>query len=292
MKDHYLRGVAGSSSIRFIVVSATALAEEARALHGTSPIATAAMGRVLVAATMMGLLTKGEGTVSLQVKGTNLIRSIFASAWSDGRVKGYISDPEVHLPANAKGKLDVGGAIGPEGELIVIRDIGLRDPYVGRSSLISGEIAEDLVHYFANSEQQPSAIALGVNLNDDGTVRSAGGLILQPMPGISDEELDALERAVSVMRPMSDMVADHQDTLGILEEVFSELSWFVLDEGDVSLSCDCSRDRIERALLSMGHQELEQLIAEDGKAEVSCHFCTTRYHFTEAELRELLAQAQ
>jgi len=291
MKDHYLRGVAGNSSVRFIIVSSTDLVEKARSIHHTSPIATAALGRVLTAAAMLGVQTKGEGTVSLQVKGTNLIRSIFASAWSDGRVKGYISDPEVHLPANSKGKLDVGGAIGADGELILIRDLGMKEPYVGRSGLVTGEIAEDLVHYFASSEQQPSAIALGVNLKEDGTVRSAGGLILQPMPGISDEDLNALERAVNGMRPMSEMVASCADTLQILEEVFSEMSWFVLDEGDVSFECDCSRDRIERALISMGYGDLQHMIEEDKKADVSCHFCNKNYHFTEEELRRLLEEA-
>lgn len=180
MKDHYIRGVAGNSSVRFILVSSTDLVEKARSIHHTSPISTAALGRVLTATAMMGLMMKDAGMVSFQIKGSNLIPQYFASAWSDGRVKGYISDPHVHLPANEKGKLDVGGAIGTEGEMIVVRDFGLKEPYVGRSGLVSGEIAEDLVHFYANSEQQPSAIALGVNMNEDDTVKSAGGIIIQP----------------------------------------------------------------------------------------------------------------
>lgn len=292
MKDHYIRGVAGNSSVRFILVSSTELVEKARGLHNTSPVSTAALGRVLTATAMMGLMMKDKGLVSFQIKGSNLIRSIFASAWSDGRVKGYISDTEVHMPANERGKLDVGGAIGTDGEMIVIRDFGLKEPYVGRSALVSGEIAEDLVHFFANSEQQPSAIALGVNLNDDGTVRSAGGIMIQPLPDISEEELTALEKAVSAMRPMSEMVAEYEDTNQILDEILSEMKWNALDEGDVYFECDCSRDRIEKALISMGQEDLELLIEQDGKADVSCHFCNKSYHFTEEELKQIAAEAK
>lgn len=292
MKDHYIRGVAGKGSVRFILVSSTELVEKARALHNTSPVATAALGRVLTATAMMGLMMKDKGMVSFQIKGSNLIRSIFASAWSDGRVKGYISDTQVNLPANGKGKLDVGGAIGTDGEMIVIRDFGMKEPYVGRNALVSGEIAEDLVHFYANSEQQPSAIALGVNMNDDGTVKSAGGIIIQPLPEISDEELDALEKAVTAMRPMSEMVAEYSDTKQILDEILKELEWTALDEGDVYFECDCSRDRIEKALISMGQEELEVLIEEDKKADVSCHFCNKSYHFTEDELRQIVVDAK
>lgn len=292
MKDHYIRGVAGNSSVRFILVSSTELVEKARDLHQTSPIATAALGRVLTATAMMGLMIKNNGMVSFQIKGSNLIRSIFASAWSDGRVKGYISDPQVHLPATENGKLNVGGAIGTEGEMIVVRDYGMKEPYVGRSALVSGEIAEDLVHFYANSEQQPSAIALGVNTNEDGTVKSAGGIMIQPLPEISDEELDALELAVSTMRPMSEMVADYDDPRQILDEILKDMTWTALDEGDVFFECDCSRERIEKALISMGHEELELLITEDKQADVSCHFCNKNYHFTEDELKRIVIDAK
>lgn len=292
MKDHYIRGVAGNGSVRFILVSSTDLVEKARSLHDTSPVATAALGRVLTATSMMGLMMKDKGSVSFQIKGGNLIRSIFASAWSDGRVKGYISDPQVHLPSNKKGKLDVGGAIGTDGEMIVIRDFGMKEPYVGRSALVSGEIAEDLVHFFANSEQQPSAIALGVNMNDDGTVKSAGGIMIQPLPEITDEELDALEKAVTLMRPMSEMVAEYEDSHQILDEILKELKWESLVEGDVFFECDCSRDRIEKALVSMGQDELDLLIMEDKEAEVSCHFCNKRYHFNEDELKRISLESK
>lgn len=292
MKDHYIRGVAGNSSVRFILVSSTDLVEKARSLHDTSPVATAALGRVLTATSMMGLMMKDKGSVSFQIKGGNLIRSIFASAWSDGRVKGYISDPQVHLPSNMKGKLDVGGAIGTDGEMIVIRDFGMKEPYIGRSALVSGEIAEDLVHFFANSEQQPSAIALGVNMNDDGTVKSAGGIMIQPLPEITDEELDALEKAVTLMRPMSEMVAEFEDSHQILDEILKELKWESLAEGDVFFECDCSRDRIEKALVSMGQDELDLLIKEDKEAEVSCHFCNKRYHFNEDELKRISLESK
>lgn len=292
MKDKYIRGIAGNSSIRFILISSTELVENARAIHQTSPLATAALGRVLTATAMMGLMMKDKGTVSFQIKGSNLIRSIFASAWSDGRVKGYISDPDVHLPATEKGKLNVGGAIGTDGEMIVIRDYGMKEPYVGRSGLVSGEIAEDLVNFFVTSEQQPSAIALGVNINEDGTVKSAGGIILQPLPDISDAELDALELAVANMRPMSEMVAEYEDPYQILEEILKDLSWISLKEGTVSFTCDCSRERIEKALVSMGLEELRKLIEDDKKAEVSCHFCNKTYHFTEDELLKIVEDAQ
>lgn len=292
MKDHYIRGVAGNSSVRFILVSSTELVEKARIIHNTSPVSTAAMGRVLTATAMMGLMLKDNGMVSFQIKGSNMIRSIFASAWSDGRVKGYISDPQVHLPANSKGKLDVGGAIGTEGEMIVIRDLGMKEPYVGRSALVSGEIAEDLVHFYANSEQQPSAIALGVNMNEDGSVKSAGGILIQPLPDISDEDLNALERSVENMRPMSEMVAQYENPNEILDEIMKEIKWTALDEGAVFFECDCSRDRIEKALVSMGQKDLELLIEEDKKADVSCHFCNKSYHFTEEELRSILVDAK
>ncbi len=292
MKDHYIRGVAGNSSVRFILVSSSELVEKARSLHDTSPVSTAALGRVLTATAMMGLMMKDKGMVSFQIKGSNLIRSIFASAWSDGRVKGYISDTQVHLPANGKGKLDIGGAIGTDGEMIVIRDFGMKEPYVGRSALVSGEIAEDLVHFFANSEQQPSAIALGVNMNEDGTVKSAGGILIQPLPDISDEDLSALEKSVENMRPMSEMVAQYDDPREILDEIMKEIKWTSLDEGEVFFECDCTRDRIVKALISMGQEDLEMLIEEDGKADVSCHFCNTSYHFSEEELRQIVEDAK
>ncbi len=292
MKDQYIRGVAGNSSVRFILVSSTELVEKARSIHHTSPVSTAALGRVLTATSMMGLMTKDKGMVSFQIKGNHLIRSIFASGWSDGRVKGYISDTQVHLPMNAKGKLDVGGAIGTDGEMIVIRDFGLKEPYVGRSALVSGEIAEDLVHFYANSEQQPSAIALGVNINEDGTVRSAGGIMIQPLPDISDEDLTALEKAVTNMRPMSEMVAQYNDPSEILDEILKELKWVELDRGTVRFECDCSRERIEKALVTMGEEDLALMIEQDGKADVSCHFCNKSYHFTEDELKNLAEEAK
>ena len=291
MKDQYIRGLAGNNSVRFMIVNSTKIVEKAREIHKTSPVATAAMGRVLSAACMMGLMMKGSEIVSLQFKGGGPIRSIFATGWADGRVKGYVSDPHVHLPAKENGKIDVGGAVGKEGELIVVRDFGMKEPYVGRSKLVSGEIAEDLVHYFAYSEQIPSVVALGVNLNDDESVRAAGGLIIQTLPEITDEELSILEKAVQKMPPMSTLIAEHGSCEAVLEAVLGEMNWVILQEGPVRFECDCSRDRIEKALISMGRHDLEQLIEEDGKAEVNCHFCNKMYNFDKEALELLVSNA-
>lgn len=291
MKDHYIRGLAGNNSVRFILVNSTQMVENARITHNTSRVSTAALGRVLSATAMMGLLMKGDETVSVQFKGSGPLSNVFAMGWPNGHVKGYVSHPDVHLPANGLGKIDVGGAIGKDGELVVIRDYGLKEPYVGRSKLVSGEVAEDLVHYFAYSEQQPSVIALGVNLNDDNTVRAAGGMIIQTLPEISDEELAILERMVTRMKPMSQMLEQYGSCEAVLDAVLGEMSWVILQTGPVEYACDCSRDRIEKALVSMGSRDLKHLIDTDGKAEVTCHFCNKAYAFNEEELVSLLAFA-
>lgn len=293
MKSQFIRGMAGNQKIRFVMVRSTEMVEKSRQIHDTSPVATAALGRTLTAASMLGLLLKGhKDRVSIQIKGDGPVKTVFASGDSTGNVKGYIGDPHVDLPMKPNGKLDVGGAVGTNGEIIVIRDFGLKEPYVGKAALTTGEIAEDLVHYFMHSEQQPSAISLGVYVTKEKMVEAAGGLLIQPLPNIDEETLTLLEETLGKMRSISAMVSEGLTPEQIVQEVLFNFNIEVMDQGIVDFVCDCELERIEKALISMGEKELTQLIEEDGKAEVSCHFCNKKYHFERADLEELLKEAR
>lgn len=290
-----LIAVDSSGSYRLYLTITTEMVAEAQRIHGCTPLAAAALGRTVTAAGMMGLMLKGDGDrLTVQFKGDGPAKEILACANARGEVKGYISDPYVDLPLKSNGKLDVGGSLG-KGSLTVIRDIGLKEPYVGRIELVSGEIAEDLTQYFAVSEQQPSSVALGVMVDKYGKVCAAGGMIVQVLPGADDKCLSALEDTLFFMNSMTVNVMDSMNVDDMMNRIFGsmpeEYRPHVLDHRDISWHCDCSRERMEKALISVGKADLAKIIEEDGKAELTCSFCRNSYSFNRDELTALLEKA-
>ena len=286
-KDYLIRATAADGSVRAFAATTGKLTEYARSAHNTSPVATAALGRLLTAGAMMGSMMKGErDLLTLRMEGDGPIGGLTVTADARGRVKGYAWHPEVMLPPNAKGKLDVGGALG-NGVLSVVRDIGLKEPYVGQTDLVSGEIAEDLTYYYAVSEQTPSSVALGVLMNRDNTVRQAGGFIIQLLPGAPDELIDGLEKKLAEVKPVTAMLDENQTPEMILEGILGEYGLEILDQMPLEFYCGCDKRRVERALISIGKKELQEMIDEGKPIEVNCHFCNRNYEFTVEELKEL-----
>lgn len=292
MTDYIIRATAAEGQIRAFAATTRDLVEYARSAHNTSPVATAALGRLLTAGAMMGIMMKGEkDLLTLKIEGDGPIGGLSVTADSRGNVKGYAFHPEVMLPPNAKGKLDVGGALGI-GVLSVIKDIGLKDPYVGQTILVTSEIAEDLTYYFATSEQTPSSVALGVLMERDNTVKQAGGFILQMMPGASEEVISALEKRLGEITSITALLDAGNTPEMILEHILGDFGLEILDKLPTAFSCNCSEERIEKALISVGKQELQSMI-EDGKTiEVNCHFCNKHYPVTVERLKELLEMAR
>lgn len=292
LKNYIVRGLAANKSIRVFASITTDMVEKAREIHKTTPVATAALGRTMTGASIMGYMLKGSNnTLTLQIRGVNQIKSIVAVANSKGYVKGYISNPNIDVFLNDKGKLDVGGAIGKNGKLIVVKDLGLKEPYVGQSNLITGEIAEDIAAYYMYSEQQPSVVSLGVLLNVDGSVKASGGLIIQPLPDIDEDILTKLEESVKDIRPISSMVDEGMTGEDILKNVLKNFDVEIIEKIETDFECDCSKEKIEKALISIGEKELRSIIEEDGKAEIQCHFCNEKYLFNKKELTKLLNDA-
>ncbi len=258
-EDYIVRATAANSQIRAFAISSRELVEQARQYHNTSPVMTAALGRLLSGAAMMGIMMKGEDDLlTVQVKGEGPAKGITVTADSQGNVKGYPQVPDVMLPPNAKGKLDVGGAVG-RGILSVIKDIGLKEPYVGQTILVSGEIAEDLTYYFAASEQIPSVVALGVLMNRDNTVRQAGGFVVQLMPFTLEEVISRLEEKLTKITSVTELLEAGKTPEEILESVLGEFGLEITDRMPVSFRCDCSRERVEKVLLSLGEKDLQEM---------------------------------
>ena len=294
--------VDGTGSYRLYLTITTDAVKEASRIHGCTPLASAALGRTLTAAGMMGLMLKGDSDrLTIQFKGDGPAQEILATAYPDGSVKAYIADPSVDLPLKSSGKLDVGGAIG-NGTLTVIKDMGMKEPYVGRIDLVSGEIAEDLTQYFTVSEQQPSSVALGVRMDLEGQPAYAGGMIIQVLPGASDECLTALEDMLFYMDSLTLLIKDAEEAEGedktriLMDLIFGKLPEefrpVILDEREIKWHCDCSRERMEAALVSLGKKDLCQLIDEDGQAELTCQFCRRSYRFDRDELEAIWQKAQ
>ena len=288
--DLVVRALAAGGQVRAVAARTTRLTEEARALHGLSPTATAALGRTLTAAALLGAMLKGDERVMIQIVGDGPLRQVVAEGNARGAVRGYVGRPDVHLPVNARGKLDVSGAIG-RGYLHVVRDLGLREPYRGMVPLVSGEIAEDLAHYFARSEQVPAAVALGVLVAPEGRVLAAGGFVLQLMPGHTGEMAARLESQVSDMPPVSQLVQQGLGPQELLARALGTLGLEVLETRPLRFACGCSKEKFSRALVALGEAELRELARSGQGAELTCHFCSRRYHFAQAELEALLARA-
>lgn len=289
MGDTILRGVSNDGKIRIFAAETTELVNRAQQIHHSYPIATAALGRLLTAAAMMGTMLKGENdTLTLRIKGDGPLEGVLAVGNAKGEVKGYCVNPGVVLPDKVPGKLNVGGAVG-KGTLAVICDMGMKEPYVAQIELVSGEIAEDLTAYYAISEQVPSAIALGVLVDTDGSVIKAGGFILQLMPESTDEDAKRLEKTIAALPPITTMLKDDMSCEDIIFRVTEGFDMLVYHEAVTpAYVCDCSRERVERALISMGRDEMQKLIDEQGHAELTCQFCDKVYQFNKDELTALL----
>ena len=287
-----VRATAANAQIRAFACTTKETVETARAAHNTSPVVTAALGRLLSAGAMMGSMLKGEDElITLQIKGDGPVGGLTVTADGNGHVKGYANVPDVILPANAQGKLDVGGALGL-GVLSVIKDLGLKEPYVGQTELKTGEIGDDLTYYFATSEQVPSSVGLGVLMNKDNTVKCAGGFIVQVMPFIEDEVLNKLEANIQKIQSVTSMLDNGHTPEQMLEQVLEGLDLEITDTMPAQFYCNCSKKRIEKAIISIGKKEIQEMIDEGKEIEVKCHFCNTAYKYTVDELKELLKQAR
>lgn len=291
MKDYLIRAIDKNGNIRIFVATTTNMVEKARRTHNTSATATAALGRSLTAASMMGAMMKNpKDKLTLRINGGGPIGTILVVANNHGIVKGYVDNPHADLPSRKDGKLDVGGLVGNQGSITTIIDYGLKEPYVGQANLVTGEIAEDLATYYAISEQQPSAVGLGVLVDKDLSVKAAGGYIIQLLPNILDEDIDKIEKALSKIEPVSTLIDRGLSPEDIMEKLLSDFEMEVLDKIDIEFRCDCSRERIEGVLISLGKEELQAMIDEDGKGEVVCHFCNSKYNFSKEELEELISK--
>lgn len=291
--DTLVRGNSTDGSIRVFAAITTELVNEAHRIHNTSATASAALGRLLTGAAIMGAQLKSESdSVTLQINGEGPLGIMIAVTDSSSRVRGYAANPQADLPLNAAGKLDVGGAVGP-GFLSVVRDLGLKEPYIGRTPLVSGEIAKDMTYYFAKSEQVPTAVALGVLVDTDLTIKAAGGYMIQLMPEATEETAERLTQIIENAPSVTEMITSGMSAEDIAFSITSGFDMLIENNAvHPEYRCKCSRERMERALISIGKQELEDIIKEQGEAEMSCQFCDKKYHFDKSELEELCKKAK
>lgn len=288
MKDFIIRGTAAHNQIRVFAATTREMVDTARSLHEMSPLATAALGRTMTAAAMMGAMMKGEDDLlTIQIKGNGPIEGIIVTTDSKANVKGYVYNPQIELPLNNSGKLDVSGALGL-GVMTIIKDIGLKEPYIGQTHLVSGEIAEDLTYYFASSEQIPSVVALGVLVDRDYTVKQSGGFIIQLMPDASEEVVEYLENSIANLPSVTDMLEQGKTPQDILKTVLGDLDLNIMETTPTKFFCNCSKLRVEKALISIGKKDLIELYEEGIPVELNCHFCNKKYEFSVNELEEII----
>ena len=290
MEDRIVRAISSDGMVQAAAIYSRNLTERARQIHKTLPVATAALGRALAGASMMGNALKGQGaSLTLQIKGGGPLGTVLAVSDNEGNVRGYVTNPQVELPLRADGKLDVGGAVGHEGTLTVIKDLHMKEPYVGTIDLLGGEAAEDIAGYFVESEQIPTACGLGVLVDRDQSVKSAGGYLIQLMPGATEDTIVKVEGGIMAAGPVSALLEQDPDPEHLLRAVMSDFDLKILETQPVSYKCYCSRERVERALISLGRKELEEMIREQGGCQLSCQFCDTVYDFSKEDLERLLA---
>ena len=290
MRDEIVRAITGDGFVKAVAITGRDMVERARNIHTLLPIATAALGRTMLGASMMGdMLKEQNGTLTLQIKGGGPLGTILAVSDCEGNVRGYVQNPHVDLIESEPGKMNVGAAVGETGTLAVIKDIGLKEPYVGSIGMFTGEIADDLAMYFVESEQIPTACALGVLVGVDQSVTSAGGYLIQLLPGASEDIITKIEAGVRTLGPVSRALEGGMDAEALIKSVLADFDVTILEKHPVEYRCYCSEDRVTRALISMGKEELADLIAEQGKAELSCQFCDKVYHYSKEELEALLA---
>ena len=291
-KDYIVRATAADGQIRAFAATTRDTVETARKAHNTSPVATAALGRLLTAGAMMGVMMKGEkDLLTLRIHAGGSLNGITVTADSKGRVKGYVGNPNVILPANSKGKLDVAKAVGV-GFMDVIKDMGLKEPYLGQCALQTSEIAEDLTYYFATSEQVPSSVGLGVLMNRDNTVKQAGGFILQLMPFCDEEIISKLEKRQAEVTSVTAMLDEGCTPEMILDRLLGDMDLVINDTVPTEFYCNCSKERVSRALISVGRKDLNEMIQDGKPVELNCHFCNTNYVFTVEEMKELLRRSR
>ncbi|MET0786378.1 MAG: Hsp33 family molecular chaperone HslO [Paenisporosarcina sp.] len=284
MKDYLVRGLAFDGKVRAFAVKTTDTIAEAQQRHGTWPTASAALGRTMTAGVMMGAMLKGEDKLTVKVEGKGPIGAIIVDSNSKGEVRGYVTNPQTHFDLNEHGKLDVRRAVGTDGMITIVKDLGMREFFTGQVPIVSGELGEDFTYYFATSEQVPSSVGLGVLVNPDNTILASGGFIIQLMPGIEDETITIIEEKLSSMEPVSKLIAKGLSPEELLQEILGEGNVKILDQMPVMFECNCSKDRFGTAILSLGESEIRDMIQEDGEAEAQCHFCMETYHYSEQEL--------
>lgn len=290
-RDYLVRGMVGEGRTRVFAVRTTDIVREAQRRHGLYPVPSAALGRVLTIGTILGAMLKGEESVTIQIRGDGPLKSIVATANSKGQVRGYVGNPHVHLPLNSKGKLAVGEAVGA-GTLFVIRDLGLKETYQGAVPLQTGEIGDDFAYYFASSEQTPSAVMLGVLVDPNNVPHAAGGVVIQLLPGAQDDEvfISKLESAVGSSPPISSLFAMDKTPEMILDEMFADFDLKIIDRMPVEFACDCSRERFEAGLITLGLDELQELLDAGENVETECQFCRSTYYFSIEELQSMIEQ--
>ena len=289
MEDKIVRAISSDGMVQAAAIYSRDLTERARQIHKTLPVATAALGRTLAGASMMGNALKGQGaSLTLQIKGGGPLGTVLAVSDHEGNVRGYVTNPQVELPLRADGKLDVGGAVGHEGTLTVIKDLHMKEPYVGTIDLLGGEIAEDVAGYFVESEQIPTACALGVLVDRDQSVKAAGGYLIQLMPGAAEDTIAKVEGGIMAAGAVSAILEKNDDPEAMLRTVMSDFDLKILETCPVEYRCYCSRERVERALISLGRTELEQMLSEQGGCQLTCQFCDAVYEFTAEDIRRLL----
>ncbi|QBP42991.1 Hsp33 family molecular chaperone HslO [Paenisporosarcina antarctica] len=288
MVDYLVRALAFEGKVRAYAVRTTDTVGEAQKRHATWPTASAALGRSMTAGVMMGAMLKGEDKITVKVEGNGPIGAIIVDSNSKGEVRGYVSKPQTHFDLNEHGKLDVSRAVGTEGMLTIVKDLGLRDFFTGSVPIVSGELGEDFTYYFAVSEQVPTSVGLGVLVNPDNTILASGGFIIQLMPGIEDETISIIEEKLSSMEPVSKLMARGLTPEELLQEILGAENVKFLDEMPVSFDCNCSKERFGSAILALGENEIQEMIEDDGKAEAQCHFCMETYQYSQQELESFI----
>lgn len=292
MKDYLVKALGYKGQVRAYAVSTTETVAEAQKRHYTWPTASAALGRAMTASVMMGAMLKGEEKLTIKIEGGGPIGTILVDSNAKGEVRGYVTNPQTHFDLNEHGKLDVRRAVGTDGMLTVVKDIGLKDYFTGQTPIVSGELGDDFTYYFVTSEQVPSSVGVGVLVNPDNTIKAAGGFILQLMPGTEEETIAAIEERLQTITPISKMIESGMTPEDILAELLGKDNVQILETMPVSFQCQCSRERIENALISLGSKEIRNIIEEEGKAEANCHFCNEKYQFSKEELEQLEKDAQ
>lgn len=288
MSDYLVRALAFDGKVRAFSVRSTVTVGEAQQRHATWPTASAALGRTMTAGVMMGAMLKGEDKLTVKVEGKGPIGAIIVDSNSKGEVRGYASNPQTHFDLNEHGKLDVRRAVGTDGMLTIVKDLGLRDFFTGSVPIVSGELGEDFTYYFVASEQVPSSVGLGVLVNPDNSILAAGGFIIQLMPGIEDETITIIEEKLSSMEPVSKLIAKGLSPEELLQEILGTENVQILDQMPVSFECNCSKERFGTAILGLGEAEIREMIEEDGSAEAQCHFCMETYHYSKEELESFI----